>query len=113
MIMPPRTTKLASPRVEVLLEGRDDKVTVQTRNPDLVLWDRTRAKHGWPKLDEAPFLWLTFLSWSAMRRSGDIPSDMSYEKFEASTLDVQALDDGDGAEAGAPFPPQVASATDL
>jgi hypothetical protein len=109
----PTPTKLASPRIEVLLEGRDEAVTVQTRNPDLVLWDRTRAKHHWPKLDEAPFLWLTFLAWSAMRRAGDIPADMSYEKFEASTLDVAAQNDDDESEEGAPFPPSESSAAYL
>lgn len=97
--------KLAAPRVRVLLEGADDTIVVQTRNPDLVLWDRTRVKHRWPKFDEAPFLWLTFLSWAALRRTGQIPAELTYEKFEASTLDVNADDDDDDkSETGAPFP---------
>jgi len=99
-------TKLTAPRVRVLLEGHDEPMIVQTRNPDFVLWDRTRAKHGWPKLDEAPFLWLTFLSWAACRRTGKIPTELTYEKFEASTLDVGTDDDDEDGddEIGEPFP---------
>jgi hypothetical protein len=100
--------KLASPRVSVLLEGHADPLVVQTRNPDLCLWDRTRAKHKWPKLDEAPFVWLTFLAWAALRRTGGIPADLTYEKFEASTLDVSAESDDDENETGAPFPEGLA-----
>lgn len=94
--------KLSSPRVLVRREGYDD-LEIQTTNADLVLWDRTRAKHKWPKFDEAPFLWLTFLSWSGARRTGAIPSDMTYEKWEGETLDVEALTDADD-EMGNPIP---------
>jgi hypothetical protein len=100
-----RDTRLSAPVVRVWLEGHDEPLVLQTRNPDLVLWDRTRAKHGWPKFDDAPFLWLTFLSWAAARRTGSIPTDLTYEKFEASTLDVGTEEDDDGGEVGRPFPP--------
>lgn len=97
------TPRLVAPRLLVNLEGRDEPIVVQTRNPDLVLWDRTRAKHAWPKFDEAPFLWMTFLAWAACRRTGEIGTDLTYEKFEASTLDIQT-DEDDNDEIGAPFP---------
>jgi hypothetical protein len=94
--------RLSSPRIIVRRDGYDD-LEIQTTNADLVLWDRTRAKHKWPKFDEAPFLWLTFLSWAAARRTGAIPSDLAYEKWEAETLDVEALADEDD-ETGDPIP---------
>jgi hypothetical protein len=75
---------------------------LQSTNADLVLWDRTRAKHKWPKFDEAPFLWLTFLSWAAARRTGAIEPGFTYEKWESETLDVEALTDEDDDELGDP-----------
>jgi len=84
--------KLTSPRVAVQRDGQE-RVEFQTTNADLVLWDRTRAKHKWPTFQDAPFLWLTFLSWAAARRTGAIPPDFTYEKWETETLDVEALVD--------------------
>jgi hypothetical protein len=95
--------KLTSPRVRVRRDGVEP-VEFQTTNADLVLWDRTRAKHKWPTFQEAPFLWLTFLSWAAARRTGAIESGFTYEKWEAETLDVEALTD----EAESVDPTQVA-----
>ena len=68
------TVRLAIPRLEVTM---DDGSTfdVQALNPDLLRYDRTAAKHGWPSPTDAPFLWLTFLAWSAGRRTGDVADD--------------------------------------
>ena len=96
--------KLSSPRVIVRRDGHDE-LKMQTINADLVLWDRTRARHKWPKFDEAPFLWLTFLSWAAARRTGAIPPEFTYEQWEAETLDVEALKDDDDDETGDPTRP--------
>lgn len=89
--------KLFSPRVKVILatdDGSEPKEQeIQTTNADLVLWDRTRAVKRWPKFDDAPFLWLTFLSWAAMRRTGEIPVGTKYEEFEAQTLSIANADD--------------------
>jgi hypothetical protein len=72
--------RLTIPRVEVTL---DDGTTyeVQAMNPDLIRWDRMAAKNGWPGPTTAPFLWLTFIAWSASKRSGAIPADMTWEVF--------------------------------
>src|SRR5262245_54849357 len=96
--------KLTSPRVRVLRDGHDP-LEIQTTNADLVLWDRTRIKHKWPTFQDAPFLWLTFLSWAAARRTGAIEPGHTYEKWEAETLDVTALTDDDGDETGDPTRP--------
>ena len=92
--------KLNSPRVQVTREGFEP-VEFQTNNADLVLWDRTRAKHKWPTFQEAPFLWLTFLSWAAARRTGAIEPTYTYEQWETETVDVLAL----GDEPTDPTPP--------
>lgn len=89
--------KLSSPRVKVIREGHDT-LEIQTANPDLVLWDRTRVKHKWPKFDDAPFLWLTFISWAAARRTGAIPLELRYEDWEATVLQVVDTDPTDTTE---------------
>lgn len=84
--------RLTTPRLRVVREGEDD-LELQAINADLVLWDKTRFRHKWPTATDAPFLWLTFTAWAAGRRTGAIPADLTYEQFEAQTLQVEALDD--------------------
>lgn len=96
--------RLTSPRVRVLRDGFDP-LELQTTNRDLILWDQTRIKHKWPKFDEAPFIWLTFLSWSAARRTGAIEPDYLWERWQEDVLEVSALDDDDaGADPTQPGP---------
>jgi len=85
--------------VIVRREGYDD-LEVQTANPDLVLWDRTRVKHRWPKFDEAPFMWLTFLSWAAARRTGAIEASYTYERWETDVLEVEDANEAEKRAAG-------------
>jgi hypothetical protein len=99
--------KLSSPHVRVL-RGDGSQLDIQTGNPDLVLWDMTRAKHKWPKFDEAPFLWLTFLAWAAARRSGSINGETTWEVWLADTVDVAAIDDDGDDDAGRPTQPVAA-----
>lgn len=82
--------KISSPLVTVLRDGHEP-LTVQTNNRDLILWDRTRIKHKWPRMDEVPNLWLTFISWAAARRTGAIPADVRYETWEAEVIDVAGV----------------------
>ena len=55
----------------VVLEGREP-FTVRVTNRDYLAWDKTsqRQKPVW-KADETPFLFATFLAWSAARRAGE------------------------------------------
>lgn len=98
--------KLNTPRVRVVRDGLDD-VEIQTTNADLVLWDRTRFKHKWPNVSDAPFLWLTFIAWAAARRTGAITTDTRYETWESTVLEVEALTDEEDEE-GTPTPPDLA-----
>lgn len=102
--------KLTTPRINIVRESEPDKtLEVQTTNADLVLWDRTRAKHKWPKFEDAPFLWLTFIAWAGARRSGLIPPDTAYEAWERDVLSADAGEDDDD-ETGAPFPERESGA---
>lgn len=102
--------RLSSPRVVVVRDGQPD-LEIQTTNPDLVAWDLTRAKQRpmWPKFDEAPFLWLTFLAWHGARRTGAIPVAMTFERWRDEVLDVSAVED---EEPDAGNPTQQAAAPD-
>lgn len=98
--MPNQPVKMTSPHVRVTRKD-GSQLELQTANPDLVLWDMTRNKHKWPKFDEAPFLWLTFLAWACARRTGEIEQTLTWETWLAETLDVSAIDDED-SDAGRP-----------
>ena len=94
--------KLTSPRVSVIREGHEP-LEVQTDNRDMILWEKTRVRHKWPKFDESPITWLTFLAWSAARRTGAIDAAYKWETWEAETLQVSTVDDKDDDEIGRPF----------
>jgi hypothetical protein len=98
---------ITSPHLRVLRGSLDapEVIEVQTLNPDLIAWDMTRARHKWPPVAEAPFKWLTFIAWAACRREGRIASDVTYEEWEASTLNVANLTDDD--DDGAAVPPTL------
>lgn len=102
--------KLSSPRLRVLRGSLDapEILEVQTLNPDLIAWDMTHTRHKWPELKDAPFKWLTFIAWHACRREGRIPADLTYETWEASTLEITNLtdeDDEDDEGVADPTPP--------
>jgi len=102
--------RLVAPRVLVIRDG-EEPLEVQTDNRDLLAWEKTRVRHKWPKFDEAPFQWLTFLAWSAARRSGQLENGLTYEKWEGSVLSVRdtaSMEDND--ELGTPT--ESAPATD-
>lgn len=88
---------LPTPVFDVILDTGGGETTthrVQVLNVDLVRYDRTAAKHGWPALGSAPSLWNTFVCWSAMRRTGVIGADMKYEAFEERALSVWPVSAG-------------------
>jgi hypothetical protein len=95
--------QLSTPLLRVLRDGHDP-LEVQVTNADLVRWDRTRFKHKWPPMREAPFLGQTFLAWCAARRTGAIPSDLTYETWEASAIEVANVSKDDDAEDGDQVP---------
>jgi hypothetical protein len=74
---------------------------VQAYNPDLLAFEDTAAKHRWKGPGDAPFRWLTFLAWSASRRTGAIPRDLTWESFASSTLLVESV----GEDRALPTPP--------
>lgn len=87
------TTQLASPQIVVLIEtpGTDDltEYTIQTDNRDAIQWDVTRAKRGWPKATDGAILWLSFLAWHALHRTGVYPGPL--DDFLKVTVEVKGV----------------------
>jgi hypothetical protein len=81
--------KLVAPRVRVIRDGQEP-LEVQCDNRDLVGYEKTRLRRKpvWPAFNEAPFQWLTFISWSAARRSGAIDPSHTFERWESEVLSV-------------------------
>lgn len=102
---------LETPRLRVKREGHEE-LELQTINADLVLWDRTRFRHKWPGMQDAPFLWLTFLGWAAARRTGAIVAEHTYEAWEAEVLEVAVQDDDQEGAGEVGRPTQWAAAPD-
>lgn len=67
--------------------------TANTDHRDLVAWDIARGPRKWPKFDEAPFLALTVLAWSALRRSGEIDG-LTLDRFLTDAVSVESLEEG-------------------
>lgn len=82
-------------KVTVTIAGHDPQ-DVEVLNPDRIRWDRTRHKHKWPSFQDAPFLGVSFLAWSAMRRTGLYVG--TWEDFEEDCLNIDYDDDDDTLE---------------
>lgn len=87
--------RLRSPLCRIVLDGAE--FTVQTSNPDLVRWERTRVRHSWPSAKEAPQLWATFVSWAAAKRLG--LTDLTFDQFEATADEAMPVGDDRGDRA--------------
>lgn len=81
---------LPTPTFDVIMEDGTQH-RVQVRNPDFLRWDKTAAKHGWPEAQKAPFLWNTFVVWAALRRTGAIGQDVTWETFETAAASVKMV----------------------
>lgn len=89
--LPIDKTGLALPLLRVMAAD-GSTYQVQAYNPDLIAFEETAAKHRWKGPSEAPFRWLTFLAWSASRRTGVIDQTVSWDSFSASTLQVRNME---------------------
>jgi len=93
--MADKTPQLDTPYIRVTMA--DGKTyDVQTENPDMVMFDLERAKRKWPTLQDAPFLWLNYLAYSKLKRSGEDIGGDSFEAWLMKTSTVTNLN-GDGA----------------
>lgn len=67
------------------------RVTEEIRNPDRVRWDMTAARQGWPSFSDAAFLGMTFLSFAALKRTGQYTG--TWEEFrDTDCADIEMTD---------------------
>lgn len=98
------TPRLSSPRLIVSMSDGAE-IEVQTLNADLIRYDLTRGKHGWPDGTKAPFLWLTFIAWAAMRREHMLTEDVTWERFSGELcVSVSSMSDDDDEQIGRGLP---------
>jgi hypothetical protein len=85
-----RDIKLVAPLVLVIRDP-GEPLEVQTDNRDLLAWESTALRHKWGSFQDRPFKWLTFLAWSALRRSGDLETSLTYEAWETQVRSVRDI----------------------
>ena len=66
------------------------EMTVETDNRDRIRWELACKREKWPTPTEAPFLWATYLAYAALKRSGELPSGMTFEEFSDATSHAEA-----------------------
>lgn len=67
--------------------------TLETINYDMVGWDRHRALKHEPSPGDAPFVWLTFLSWHHLTKvSQELPPTLTLAEFERAAVVVEPAD---------------------
>ena len=94
--------KLGTPRLTLVLadpaypdsEEHAAAFEVQTRNVDLCSFDRNRTRLGWPDAKDGPFLWMTYIAWQALQRTGQIDK-CSLAEFEQRCLSIENNDTDD------------------
>lgn len=89
--------KITKPRLRLVIEHPETEqlvsIDVQTDNRDAVRYDRLRGVKHFPAVEDAPFLWMSVLGWSAIARSdlGDEFAPIAKIKLDAF-LDDQLVD---------------------
>lgn len=70
-----------------MADGTDYEVEVM--NPDLVRYDVVRTSKKWGTAQDAPILWLTYVTWCAMSRGKLLAGPMPWEVFERDALKIR------------------------
>lgn len=84
-----------------LAQGTEEvEYSVRIIMADMARWDILRAKNFWPKQEDAPTLWMQVVSYFALVRSGQIPTDADPLAFLETVISIE---DGSTEEA-ADFP---------
>lgn len=65
---------------------------------DMGRWDILRSRKQWPKQEEAPALWMQVVSYFALIRTGEIPTETDIDTFLSTVISVDSDDDVEAAE---------------
>jgi hypothetical protein len=79
--------RMIAPHLTVLMD--DGAVhEIQANNFDMLMYERTARKRGWPGPQEAQIEWMTFLAWQGLTREGQIPKDTGYDDFAGRCVSI-------------------------
>lgn len=84
----PEERTLPGRRARVTLESGEE-LEVRIDNRDYLRWDMTAPRQKWGNSQEVLFLFVTFLSWSAAKRTG--LTNLTWEAWQAAVVDVEDL----------------------
>lgn len=83
--------------------GQEVETIVKTTMKDLAAYDIHAHKNHWPQAQAAPFVWTSFIAWSALRRASDAPpeiSGLSYDDFMDRITTIAPVEDEAGEVEG-------------
>jgi len=79
--------RMIAPHLTVLMD--DGAVHhIQANNFDMLIYERTARKKGWPAPQEAQIEWMTYLAWHGLQREGAITKDTGYDEFAAACASI-------------------------
>ncbi|NNG20304.1 hypothetical protein HJ590_12115 [Naumannella sp. ID2617S] len=82
------------PRLALTIEpaaGDPLDLAVQADNRGACAYDLVRSAKGYPAPADAPFLWMTYLAYHALRRTGQLAAHQLSEDFDQFRLTVAQL----------------------
>lgn len=82
----------------VKVQWRDQTYDVQTITADMIVYERVARQMKWPMPGTdgiGPITYLTYLCWAAMKRTGVIGSDVSWDLFSSEVQDVDPDEEED------------------
>lgn len=65
---------------------------------DMGRWDIVRSRKQWPSQDEAPTLWMQVVTYYALVRTGQIPTETVLDSFLDTIVSIEPVEDEEAAE---------------
>jgi hypothetical protein len=106
---------LSSPKFRVVLGDPNDpndedawqEVEVQSMTRDIAAAEQLFRQRKWGPTTEQGIRMMAVTAWQALRRNHLIDATTSWERFEASYVDLEAVEDDDAEEGPTPPAPEA------
>lgn len=74
--------------------GLMEEITVATSIRDVTRWELERARKNWPSQTDAPTLFMLYIAWAALTRTGEINTefDSFADHVQLATADLEEVD---------------------
>lgn len=101
------TNQLTNMVIHATIDGQPDPLTLDVRHSDLTRWDYAAAEKGWPSVEQAPFLFTSFLTWAVCKRRGITTA--AFEQFVDRIISARATEVPVNPTQSAVEPPSTAT----